>query len=82
MKILLPVNFYGKLYLHHGYEPQSKLWKQIPQQAKGLLNPPLRGIVPNSDKSGLNSSTCISCIDSLALNEFHYDLQISIHFVF
>jgi hypothetical protein len=31
--------------VNHGYEPQSKLWKQIPQQAAGYYNPPLCGIV-------------------------------------
>ena len=24
---------YGKNFIHHGYEPQRKLWKQIQQQA-------------------------------------------------
>jgi len=28
-------------FFYHWYEPQSKLWKQFPQQAAGLFNLPI-----------------------------------------
>ena len=33
--------------------PKANLWEQIPQQAAGVLNPPLRGIVQLTNSAAL-----------------------------
>jgi hypothetical protein len=63
-------SLFGK---NHGYEPQSKVWKQIPQQAAGLF--PINLWL-------LDNSTTKFHYVALMKFESHYKLPIPLRFVF
>jgi hypothetical protein len=62
-------------------KPQRKLWKQVPRARCGVLNPPLRGIVPNSIWL-LGNSTNASNFTSFVFSVSHYNLPIPLRFAF
>jgi hypothetical protein len=64
-----------------GMKPQSKLWKQIRKLAAGYYTLRFAGLFPIVFKLLDSSSNKFQCA-ALLKYETHYDLQISIHFVF
>ena len=65
---------------NHGYEPQSKLWKQFRSKLRDIVTP-LCGIFPISLLLLDNSAKKLQCAMLLKFKPY-YDLQISMHFVF
>jgi len=53
------------ILLNHGYEPQNKLWKQIPQQAEGFYTLLM-----------LDNSTCKLQFTLFLMLGYHYNLPI------
>ena len=53
--------------VNHGYETPKQALETNSKARCGVLHPPLCGIVPNPDKSGLDSSTCVSYCQRVSL---------------